>query len=138
MHKKNEDKYTALKQLFSSLEKAKANLNPEDQKKLEDVISLIKQMKDEGKLLKMNAFQVVNWVSAKVLEIMSLIPDIMQDKNKSFKEFCNSLQTTNINLHAKSRALLLFGIKSPGKSGKTKREPVHESEKETKNFRRRS
>lgn len=78
-----------LKELIFSLKDS--SVNPENEKKLKKLVSILEKKMD-------NIRTDDNWAAKKVIEILCMMREIMQDKNKSFKLFCKKLNPTKIEL----------------------------------------
>jgi len=79
-----------LQELIASLEKT--TVAPENKQKLQALILLLK-----NKTANINTDD--NWAAEKVIEIVCMTREIMQDKNKHFKLFCTSLKPTHIHMN---------------------------------------
>jgi hypothetical protein len=60
-----------------------------------------------------------NWLSEKVIEITCMMKEIMNDKNRTFKHFCESLNPTEIKLKTWAHKLF-FGEEELGHKNKYK------------------
>src|SRR5262245_10207863 len=105
-----------LKALIISLNEAKTNLESKAKKDwLTGYVSSLETAEKKG-------FGDVNWVSAKALEVVGVMPEeLIQDKNKSFKTLCKKLKPTKINLQniAPVSRSSMFGLSSESSKLKT-------------------